>query len=493
MNDSRPKYSRVLAVLMVLILSGVAVYLMALVFSYASTGADKSDIYHADPIYFEATQPFVKWLPDGDNIEGAINPYMREDIAKAYHQAIRARNLSHGQDADIALKEHFSQPLLSKIRRQLDTSHLVSFEQTNLTHTLRLNFLSLDKTVVSFEDIQSKVKRRIENQYEDSYEAYAVNMTLVDGRWRIDALERIKAQESVTTVLVPEDVGKFGGMSGINYYPSGTPWTEFWKSYDKKVIEQDLKLIRDLGFVTIRIFIPFEIFGGAEIDRDMLEKLDHFIESVYDNSCYVVPTLFDFPLGYQLDNYSRYDRHLRTILERYDNQEAVLYWDLKNEPDLDFLHAGEEETMEWLDFIIERSRSYTSKPLSIGWSKAQYAHLFCDKLDITSFHYYLEADQLESTLSSVNNYCANPIIVSEYGRSTSSGIWPGSVSEDEQSMYIRKVNHILDTTNVGSIIWCLYDYESVPTEVFGWKPWATAKQKGFGLVRTDGTYKKILE
>jgi len=491
-DRSRSSY-RGIAVAAFLVLIGLAIYFISKAYTHFNTGASKKDIYHADASYFEKARPYIKWMEDDDEIEGDINKYLRLDIETAYYRAIRSLNLSHSLDQDVALKEHFTKSVIRKIGHSLDTNHQVDFQKVNLTHHLKLHFLSLDKTVVSFTDVQSRTRKKISQTYTDDLESYKVNMILQDGRWRIDALEKAEPLKFLPNFLNPKDVGELGGMRGINYYPVAHPWKSFWNEYDEKVIVDDLQLIRELDFISVRIFIPFEIFGGALIERSMLEKLDHFIKEASENQLFVIPTLFDFPLGYDLEKYPMYDRHLESLLTRYDEEEALLFWDLKNEPDLDFAHAGERETMEWLSFVIERAKTYTSKPLTVGWSDLKYASLFSEELDVLSFHFYKDPAILSSGIQELRRSTSKPVMVSEYGKSTYQGIWQGGGSEKEQAEYINEISYLLDTENVGGVIWCLYDYENIPSDVFGWKPWLKAKQRNFGILKVDKTKKVLLQ
>lgn len=482
----------VIAVLFVLIALG-GLYVLSMVYTYFNTGADSADIYHADEIYFDKTKPAISWIEDDYNIEGEINPYIRKDIQSAYAQSIRALNLSQSLDKNIALKEHFTVPLLRKIKLNLDTTHLLDYTKVNLTHTLKLHFISLDKSVVSFTDVQSKVKKKINDEYIDTLEAYHVNMTLIDGRWRIDALETTFPLEANNRSRVASVNKELFFKSGINYYPTATPWKTFWTEYDRDTIQQDFALIRELGFKNVRFFIPFEVFGGGVIDLKMIDKMDHLVQSAESNQLNLIPTLFDFPIGYELDKYPMYDRQLEFILKRYDNAESIVLWDLKNEANLDFEYLGKESTMQWLNFIIDRARIYSSKPITLGWSDYQYADLFCDQLDVISFHFYKDPSGLPNAISSLKELCAKPMIVSEYGLSTYSGIWPGGFSEEEQYAYHKEVFGYLRENGVGAMPWCLYDYDVSPSSVFGWKPWVKAKQKNFGILTTNGQSKKVLD
>ncbi len=490
MTDHRISY-RWLGGVLFIGLFAIILYGLSCLYSYFNTGASKKDIYHADVAYFEEVQPHVTWINDDNNIEGTINPYIRRDIAKAYTSAIRALDISQKLDEDVALKEHFTLPLAHKIRTSLDTNHLVDFERVHLTHTLQLHLLSLDKSVVSFTDVQSRIKKKVSGNYIDDLTVYHINMILVDGRWRIDALEKTTPTKTLPEFNKTQLHEKLILAKGINYYPSATPWRAFWTEYDTVIIEKDLAIIKDLGFKTVRFFIPFKIFGGGNVDPLMLEKMDHLVAAAKAQNIYLIPTLFDFPIGYELDKYPMYDRHLEILLTRYDKVEQVLYWDLKNEANLDFEHLGKEQTMEWLSFIIERAKIYSSKPLTLGWSDWYYADLFCNQLDIVSFHYYKEVLQLEEAIISVKLNCDKPIVVSEYGMSTYNGFWPGGHTEQGQAEYYKGVEEILNDQEVGGVAWCLYDYGEAPRNVFGWKPWIRATQKKYGILTVDGNRKKV--
>ena len=491
---SRTKSGGVIFAVLLCIISAMAgVYFLSMLFTYFNTGADTADIYHADAVYFDKAKPAVSWTSDDLNVEGEINPYVRKDIENAYAQSMRALNLSQSLDENIALKEHFTVPLLKKIKSQLDTTHLLDYTKVNLSHTLQLHFISLDKSVVSFTDVSSIVKKKINEEYIDVLEAYHVNMTLVDGRWRIDALENTAPIEVEQERNIPKVNQEIISQVGINYYPTATPWRTFWTEYEQDTIEEDFVLIEELGFNNVRFFIPFEVFGGGVIDLTMIEKMDHLVQTAALNKINLIPTLFDFPIGYELDKYPMYDRQLEFLLKRYDKAESIVLWDLKNEPNLDFEYLGKEPTMQWLAFIIDRARTYSSKPITLGWSDAQYADIFCDQLDVISFHFYKDPSDLSDLINAVKDACTKPIIVSEYGLSTYSGIWPGGFSEEEQYAYHKEVYDVLRTSGVGVMPWCLYDYEVSPSSVFGWKPWVKAKQKNFGVLTTNAQPKKVMD
>jgi len=204
-----------------------------------------------------------------------------------------------------------------------------------------------------------------------------------------------------------------------------------------------------------------------------------------------MPTLFDFPVGFELLKYTGYDRHLRILLERYADSETIIAWDLKNEPDLDFQFHKKEDVLDWLDFIIKQAKKYDpNHPLTVGWAHPENAHYLSENLDFVSFHYYLSLKELADVTKEVKSMCSDKqILVSEYGMTSYDGFWPGSHSESEQTQYIAGVNEFLLDQDMGGMLWSLYDFDEAPSDIFGWKPWIKASQKKFGIIKADGSQK----
>ena len=83
-----------------------------------------------------------------------------------------------------------------------------------------------------------------------------------------------------------------------------------------------------------------------------------------------------------------------------------------------------------------------------------------------------------------------PMVLEEYGKSSYSGIWNlFSNSKEAQANYLSEIQIVLEEEQLPSFIWTLHDFETVPTQVVGRKPWRKAPQKHFGLIDTDGEKK----
>jgi len=146
-------------------------------------------------------------------------------------------------------------------------------------------------------------------------------------------------------------------MAGINYYPQATPGT-LLADYDGGLIDRDLDRIRSLGLNTIRIFVPFEQFGGPQPDPAMVERLGDLLDRAGAHDQRVIVTLFDFWTGYDLLRWPDGDRQLEVLLDRYQSHPAILAWDLKNEPDLDYKSAGRDTVDGWLAHVARLARQH---------------------------------------------------------------------------------------------------------------------------------------
>lgn len=496
---------RILAAILAVFVLGFIVLTLSKVFSYYKISSQIVNVYDKVVSEFDHHHPHLKWLPDGENIVGKINPFLRKEIQSAYLKAWASSNLSIRDQKDLGLEEHFTDELRYKISQHLNEESAihnqdsrnrnVKIESIDLNHEIELKFVSFDKQVVSFTDSNVKTLQRIgatnKTAVHESIYNYKVVMTLDDGKWRINKMIRgniIKDSLAVQRDLFPINIA---AIKGINYYPQKYPWKKFWGAFPVDTIEEDFKIINDLGFNTVRIFIPFNAFGGPHIQSAHLNKLDKLIEIAEKNNLKLMPTLFDFPVGFELLKYTGYDRHLKILLERYSDSKTIAAWDLKNEPDLDFQFHRKEYVLDWLEYIIKQAKKYDPHhPITIGWAHPENAHYLSDELDFVSFHYYLELSKLGEIAKNVQSQSPDKqILVSEYGMTSYDGLWPGSRSESEQTQYIAGVNEYLGKNRMGGILWSLYDYDEAPSDIFGWKPWIKASQKKFGIIKADGSQK----
>lgn len=157
---------------------------------YFKTGADQTNIYDLGLNLLKDHQPEIRWLPDDSGMIGKINEYVRDEIADSYSDAWGILNLSLAEGRDLGLRENFSEKKVKLINEQITSSYPVL--RNDLNHLLKLHFISLDRQVVSFSDLNVvSVITNLDSQvtYSDT-SSYKVVMTLDDGKWRINKMVR---------------------------------------------------------------------------------------------------------------------------------------------------------------------------------------------------------------------------------------------------------------------------------------------------------------
>ena len=279
-------------------------------------------------------------------------------------------------------------------------------------------------------------------------------------------------------------------VRGINYYPKDTPWDQFWPNYDPLTTEKDFALIRSLGLNTVRVFIPYDQFGGASVEPAMLERLADLLLRARRNDLKVIITLFDFRTDYKPILWPEADRHLETLLTRFAEEPAILAWDLKNEPDRDYSTNGSDMVNAWLAHTARFARRFDPYHLiTIGWSSATTATQLTENVDLVSFHHFQKAEELAILYPTLRQIAAEkPLLLAEFGLSSwFSLIYPFAPTENDQAAYYTDILNVIDNTDhAGYLAWTLYDFSYVPPIVAGRLPWQIEKQKHFGVIRLDG-------
>jgi endo-1,4-beta-mannosidase len=281
-------------------------------------------------------------------------------------------------------------------------------------------------------------------------------------------------------------------IKGINYYPQVNPWDTFGDQFSKDIISKDFKIIKEAGLNSVRIFVQYDDFGKADVNPGKLYKLKQTLDAAENNGIGVVVTLFDFYGDYSVLNWTLNQSHAETIVSELKDHKALLAWDIKNEPNLDFDSRGKELVISWLDNMIDLVKSVDGvHPVTIGWSNTQSASILKDKVDLVSFHYYEDLNKLDEAIKSLKTEIPNkPLVLQEFGLSSYSGFWkPFGGSEKKQTNYHQKAQEIIANNNLQFMSWTLYDFGTIPKEVVGRLPWRKNIQKQFGFINSSGIEK----
>ncbi|MFP4437841.1 MAG: cellulase family glycosylhydrolase [Chloroflexaceae bacterium] len=142
-------------------------------------------------------------------------------------------------------------------------------------------------------------------------------------------------------------------VRGVNYLRPSTddpvvcPRLQFGADgncpWDLPAIQSDLDQLQALGVNSLRLFLNFYVFGGAQLTdpnyrMDLwLERLDMFITEANQRGIYVMPVLL---AKYPQDRFAPEDytmaleQHVRPVVTHMAGKPGILAWDLFNEPDI---------------------------------------------------------------------------------------------------------------------------------------------------------------
>lgn len=503
----------------VLMLSSFAGLLMLILFgisqvlAYLNTGADRSSMLHVQLKKEASYLPKTIWkdtLNPGRPVESQTLQRIERDYLNAWYvrqQAYKTNNLS-GMDA------YYTTSALQKITTHINANKKqnITINGTAIIHELSLDFYSTDGQLAVVTDTGVKEYQRVFKNDTGILETtfvsdYQMVLLLEDGNWRIRHFIKKKHQPTAKDI-VPETPGfakvyqnniylnhKPYQIKGINYYPQQTPWDMFGAHFDSAIITKDFQLLKNLGLNTLRIFVSYEDFGGAKVKPAKLAKLKQVLDSAEASGLKVIVTLFDFYGDYSVQDWTRTHHHAAQIITPFKKHKAILAWDIKNEPDLDFKNRGKVQVLAWLQEMAQQLKSFDPNHLvTIGWSNLASSILLQEHLDVVSFHYYQDIDDFAKTYKTTKNQIYKPMVLQEFGLSSARGLWnPFGASEKQQAAYHQQFLDILENESLHYLSWTLYDFEEIPSAVAGSLPWRKQKQKHFGFIDIHGNHKEALE
>lgn len=482
----------------VLIVS-ILIFLISSLYSYLNTGADRSKILHTEVKKIDQYLPKVLWQLDGN--EGRhVDQQTLNNIEIDYLDAWYVRHIAYKTNRLEGIDDYYTENARKNLVHFIDQhkESKITIEATTLEHHPDVIFFSEDgqlivlndNNVVEFKKIYKEEKlitvtKEISN--------YKMILLLEDGFWRIRHLIKENVtNKNDTFINIPIDSLVINNIKGINYYPQATPWNMFNEEFDIQILKKDFEIIKDAGLNTIRVFIPYENFGKAKVKDEKLEKLEKLLDTAKSVNLKVIVTLFDFYGNYEILDWTLNERHVEKIVSKFKNHEAIIAWDIKNEPNLDFKSRGKEKVISWLTNIINYVKSIDQNhPITIGWSDTESASILKDKVDFVSFHYYKSPNKFETAyLKLKDSISKKPIVLGEFGISSYNGFWkPFASSEKKQALYYKDMQKKLKKYNIPFLSWTLYDFDKVPNTVVGKLPWRVHPQKKYGFIKKDGSKK----
>ncbi|MGK0448219.1 MAG: hypothetical protein ACJA2M_002005, partial [Polaribacter sp.] len=496
MVKTNKKILRGILMLTYIVIIAILLFLVSAVYSFLNTGADRSKMLHTEVKNIEQYLPKISWKNDGN--EGRkISKQKLRTVENDYLDSWYVKQIAYKTNTRFGIEDYFTKNAKKNIYNIIAFNKLndISVESTTLKHNLDIEFFSEDGQLIVLKDTNVLEYKKVYKNKKLILEStevsnYRLILLLEDGFWRIrhvvkESSEKFKNKSLLTPIA-------FKNIKGVNYYPQATPWNMYGDKFNIDIIGNDFKIIKDAGLNSIRIFVPYLDFGKANVKPEKLEKLQKVLDTALKQNLKVVITLFDFYGNYDILDWTLNHRHAEKIVERFKDHEAILAWDIKNEPNLDFDSRGKENVTAWLDFMIILIKSIDKKhPVTIGWSNTKSATILKDKVDVVSFHYYDELAEFENEYLDLKNKIKNkPLILQEFGVSSYGGFWrPFVGSEEKQANFYKEIQKVMSKNSIPFMSWTLYDFDNIPKEVLGRLPWRTNPQKKFGFISNTGEKK----
>ncbi len=494
-------FYRIVLLVSFLGINALVIWGISSVLSYLNTGADRSTMLHREVAMKAVYLPKVEW----ENLENPGRPMELPTLAaieKDYLSAWHVRNMAFMNNDRYGISDYYTDSARVRLYEQIDLNLAQGnwFKNTTLEHHPELDFYSEDGTLVVFTDHHVSTYQEVYNKEELLFQhrnstSFQVLMLLEDGFWRIRHLKELPkpSKTEVTAEKTKRLLQKIPPMKGVNYYPRDTPWDTFGPTFNDSIVNSDFERLRQMGLNTVRIFVQYEDFGGAIVPPEKIALLQELLSLAGENDLQVVVTLFDFYGDYDVPNWTLTHRHAETIVNALKEHPALLGWDIKNEPDLDFESRGEQRVTAWLREMVTAVQKWDAlHPVTIGWSSPEAAVVLAEEVDYVSFHYYREVDEFKAAYSVLKEAVnTKPLVLQEYGYSSYDGIWNAFLgSEESQAMYYKQMQALLKKEELPFLFWGFHDFKEIPTEVVGRLPWRKARQKYFGILDTEGKPKE---
>jgi hypothetical protein len=489
---------RSLSILLFMSLLGVLIFGVSSLFSFLNTGADRSKMLRAEVFQTRQYIPNITWAPM-TNVGRKMDEQTLRNIEKNYMDAWYIKHISYHTNTIKGIEDYYTDSAEKNLFEfiEFNKKENIHIEETTLEHHPKINFFSEDGQLISLTDYGVKEYKRVYKNdslliEKSEVSDYKAILLLEDGFWRIRHLVKEPTQKKINKDFKLEAYPNHK-IKGINYYPQNSAWDTFGDNFDKEILAKDFEIIKKANLNTIRIFIQYEDFGKAELKPEKLKKLRELLDIAEHKDLKVIVTLFDFYGDYSVLDWTLTTQHAQTIVQEFKEHNAILAWDVKNEPDLDFTSRGKEKVIAWLHQTISTIKRIDQKhAITVGWAKIENATLLKDRLNLITFHYYEDIALFKEAYLKLKQQIPNkPIALGEYGVSSYRGIWkPFGSSESTQEEFHKTMQGIFTENDVQFLSWTLYDYKNIPTAVVGKLPWRKNAQKKFGFIDSRGKPKK---
>jgi endo-1,4-beta-mannosidase len=319
--------------------------------------------------------------------------------------------------------------------------------------------------------------------------------------------------------------GTYFSASGKRFIPVGAHWVpakaalQWPYQWDETDIEADFVKMKDLGFNTVRFDLFWAWFEPrpGDYNPQAFQQLDFFIRMAHKYEIYLHPTFFiggevgeafwDVPWRHGRHPHADPEMlrlqtdHAAEIARRYQGEQAILAWDLTDEPPYWIANRNTTDAMaiNWTRLIAGAVRRFDSNhPLCVGTSMEDVSHgpfrpdLLKSEVDFFSAHpYSIYSPHLfpDPMLSLRGTYCGafqtalssgagKPVMIHEQGASSAQYNPDKIAALDRVTMY----SSMAAGAN-GFLLWCFTD---AAPQTFHRVPYLRAPHETqFGLTTWD--------
>ncbi|EAS20809.1 hypothetical protein BBFL7_01699 [Flavobacteria bacterium BBFL7] len=499
MNNTNKNILRSGLILFYILIIALITFGISSLYSYLNTGADRSKMLHTEQIQDRYYIPIIKWNTtnvEGRQVDATTLKSVEEDYLNAWY--VKARALKNNTLTGI--EDYYTENATKKVTQLIkhNLSQQINVEMTTLEHHPKIEFFSEDGQLIVLTDHNVlEYHQLFKNEKfigkSTTINTYKVILLLEDGYWRVRQMIKESTKDGLQK-STSNDLKM--SLKGINYYPKNSPWDTFGPLFHKDTIAADFKIIKNAGLNSVRVFVGYEDFGKEYVLQEKIDKLLLLLDQAQQEDLKVLITLFDFYGDYSVSDWTMTQKHLISVVNAVKNHDALLGYDLKNEPDLDFDSRKKQTVESWLIHMLYRVKSIDNHhPTTIGWSNISSAQSLIEEVDFITFHYYDSLVEFENAVVELRKVTGDKsIAVTEYGMSSYSGVWNlmGS-DEDDQALYHKEAQELLKKNKLSFMSWTLYDFESIPESVTGTLPWRRNPQKYYGFLDSRGKKKSSFE
>ncbi len=290
-------------------------------------------------------------------------------------------------------------------------------------------------------------------------------------------------------------------VKGVNYYPRHAPWQRFLSEADPAEMAQELDLIKQASFNTLRVFLWYEQLFTCQPEDAIpneaaLATVDKLLELARERNLKVIMTLNDLPdLIFRplYTDHAHYDNQTIYLVRRYRNEPAILAWDLRNEGDINYgaqsaedAKFSRQEVVDWLAHLSQLVREHDPHHLiTAGWwgdplPTAPY-------VDFLSFHHWTDTTELQKRISSYRKESDQPLLLGEVGYQGWTDSAEGPRAEQVQADKLGRAVKVAEKEKLaGWVVWTAFDFVPAAGQPLN-------EEHFFGLWRTDLTPKPALE